>query len=343
MQQSLLLNTAAAALLGALGGAPLASAQPAQSARAEAQAQSAEVEAARREDEAAGEAKLREAEAHQRDLQKQLEQAQRQLEDAARDVARLSSQNPVLRDFERRFRYAGQRAMLGVSIEDTERGARVAGVSPGGPAADAGLKVGDTILSIEGAGLAAPRNAGGAGQSPTDRLLDRLADVDPGESVKLHVLAEKGGERDVTVQAGEITPQFFARTSTVAPLAGLRVTPAKPGQNVFAFNGPSSWSMLVEGNPWSEMQLVALTPELGAYFGSQKGLLVLRGPGSDSLRLQDGDVILDIGGREPTSPEHALRILGSFQPGEMLKITIMRKQRREALEFQMPTVAASRG
>ena len=46
-------------------------------------------------------------------------------------------------------------------------------------------------------------------------------------------------------------------------------------------------------------------------------------------------MILDIGGREPTSPEHAMRILGSFEKGEPLKITIMREQeqanaRREA-------------
>jgi type II secretory pathway component PulC len=61
------------------------------------------------------------------------------------------------------------------------------------------------------------------------------------------------------------------------------------------------------------------------------------------LRLQDGDVILDIGGREPTTPEHAMRILASFQPGETLKIAVMRKQRRETLEFKLPDEAASRG
>jgi predicted metalloprotease with PDZ domain len=70
--------------------------------------------------------------------------------------------------------------MLGVNIEVTERGARIAGVSPGGPAADAGLKVGDTIVSIDGADLAAPRNADGVTQSPTELLLAQMANVDPG-------------------------------------------------------------------------------------------------------------------------------------------------------------------
>jgi hypothetical protein len=87
---------------------------------------------------------------------------------------------------------------------------------------------------------------------------------------------------------------------------------------------------------WAGMQLAALTPALGAYFGTDKGLLVLRGPGNDVLGLRDGDVILDIGGREPSGPEHALRILASFERGETLRIAIMREQRRQVLELQIP-------
>jgi S1-C subfamily serine protease len=242
---------------------------------------------------------------------------------------------PIVRDFQRRFRYTGQRAMLGVNIEDTERGARIAGVSPGGPAADAGLKVGDTIISMDGADLAAPRSAAGASQSPTELLLAAMGNVDPGDSVKLRVLAEGGAERDVTIQARQITPEAFVH------LPNFTVLP-KGGQSLLSFNAPGSF-VFFGGNAWSDMQLVTLTPELGAYFGTQKGLLVVRGPGTDTLRLQDGDVILDIGGREPTTPEHALRILASFQAGETLKISIMRKQRRETLEFKVPDEQASRG
>ena len=48
---------------------------------------------------------------------------------------------------------AGQRAMLGFVTEDVERGVRVASVTPNGPAAEAGLEVGDTITEIDGAAL----------------------------------------------------------------------------------------------------------------------------------------------------------------------------------------------
>jgi S1-C subfamily serine protease len=86
--------------------------------------------------------------------------------------------------------------------------------------------------------------------------------------------------------------------------------------------------------------MVTLTPELGSYFGAEKGILVVRGPDSDALGLQDGDVILDIGGREPATPEHAVRILASFEEGETMRINIMRRQRRELLEFAVPAPAA---
>jgi hypothetical protein len=166
-----------------------------------------------------------------------------------------------------------------------------------------------------------------------------MANVDAGDSVKLRVLAENGAERDVTIKAQQVSPNFFV---SVAPFNAPM--PAKPGErSVVTFGNPGAFYVFGGGNPWSDMQLVTLTPALGAYFGTEKGLLVVRGPGVDSLKLQDGDVILDIGGREPSSPEHAMRILASFQAGETLKISIMRKQRRETLEFKLPEETASRG
>ena len=63
------------------------------------------------------------------------------------------------------------------------------------------------------------------------------------------------------------------------------------------------------------MELAALTPQLGAYFGTDKGVLVLRAPHQAGFDLHDGDVIFSIDGREPTSGSHATRILRSYRPG----------------------------
>jgi C-terminal processing protease CtpA/Prc len=268
----------------------------------------------------------------QQDYQKQqreLEQARRQLEEAAREVARLSAQmaQPFVRDFSRQFRYNGQRAMLGFVTEDVERGVRVASVTPNGPAAQAGLKIGDTITEVDGAHLADTRPTGAGKQSPTELLLAQMQNVDPGESVKLHVVNEAGAERDVTVKTRSVATNVWV----VPPVPPA--TAAPPGG--YSFRGPGNF-WFFGPNPWADMQLVALTPGLGGYFGTSKGLLVVHAPEDAALQLKDGDVILDIGGREPTSPEHAVRILGSFQKGEPLKITIMRNKSKQTLDVKLP-------
>lgn len=47
-------------------------------------------------------------------------------------------------------------------------------------------------------------------------------------------------------------------------------------------------------------------------------------------------MILGIDGRTPTSVSHAMRILGSYQAGEELKIEIMRDKRKRTIDVKMP-------
>ena len=82
--------------------------------------------------------------------------------------------------------------------------------------------------------------------------------------------------------------------------------------------------------------MVRLTERLGKYFGTDKGLLVVRAPDDKTLKLEDGDVIQSIDGREPKSVSHAMRILGSYQSGEALELQIMRDKRRQTLKIEMP-------
>jgi hypothetical protein len=84
------------------------------------------------------------------------------------------------------------------------------------------------------------------------------------------------------------------------------------------------------------MELVELSPGLGRYFGTDSGLLVVRAPSDPALKLEDGDVIRRIGGREPGSVSHAMRILRSYEEGEALELEIMREQRSRRLDVQIP-------
>jgi serine protease Do len=226
---------------------------------------------------------------------------------------------PVMRDVMANVRYiAGRQAVLGVSIDDSELGVLVSGVTPNGPAAEAGVTAGDTIIAINDVELGRDRV-----QSPSAALYTEVGNLVPGDEVKLRLL-RNGDYRDVVVEAGDNQPW---RTFVYD---GGRVS--WPADGV-------SFRQFIQPRAWSDIELVTLTPALGEYFGVEEGLLVVRAGRAAELGFRDGDVILDLGGREPQSPEHALRILATFEPGESLQASIMRQRRREALAIRVPAAA----
>ena len=90
--------------------------------------------------------------------------------------------------------------------------------------------------------------------------------------------------------------------------------------------------------PIGTMELVRLTPTLGHYFGTDRGVLVVRAPAHGVLSLEDGDVILSIGGRTPRSSSQAARILTSYDPGQKIPLLIMRDHRRINITAVMPAL-----
>ena len=88
--------------------------------------------------------------------------------------------------------------------------------------------------------------------------------------------------------------------------------------------------------PAGTMELLTLTPQLGRYFGTDHGVLVARAPTRGILKLQDGDVILSIGGRLPASSSQAMRILTSYDPGEKINLVILRQHHRMNITATMP-------
>jgi len=88
------------------------------------------------------------------------------------------------------------------------------------------------------------------------------------------------------------------------------------------------------------LELVPVTPKLGAYFGTDRGLLVVRAPAAKALPLEEGDVLQTIDGRTPDNPGHAFRILQSYQPGEKVKLGVLRQRKQLTLEATMPAPEA---
>jgi len=252
-------------------------------------------------------------ETEQAEAQRQLEQAQRELEEAAREVARLSAQvhGPMLHEFRRVHVGAPDRAMLGVNIGRAEpgtEGVRVVSVSPGGPAAEAGVATGDLIVAINGKRVGSGRD-----------LVGNMRDVEPGQKVGVELLRD-GDRKEVFILARP-AGELLAMNHGGIPAPGV------PGQ-------PRPPHFLV--GPWGDAEFVPMTPELGRYFGTDRGLLVVRKPTALGPSLEEGDVILSIGGREPQNPGHALRILGSYQPGEAVDLKVLRQRKERNVQLTVP-------
>ena len=82
------------------------------------------------------------------------------------------------------------------------------------------------------------------------------------------------------------------------------------------------------------LDLATLTPALGKYFGTEKGVLVV--DAHDRLKLQDGDVLQSIGGRAVTDERQARRILHSYAPGEAVPLVVLRDRKTVKFEAAMP-------
>jgi S1-C subfamily serine protease len=259
----------------------------------------------------------------------ELAEARERMAEAVRDVVRLSSQ--MTRPWaEVRSRWIGSApgTALGIAIDEADRGVNVLAVTPGWPAAAAGVRVGDRIIALDDHVLTDQDGGGAVGH-----LLALMGDVQPDQVVTLTVLRNGEEHRlDVTARATGGFP--LVGTGQAGPVVDeLQSLLERGGQRMGGLPGVGNLPGMA--GRWRGLELVSLTPGLGEYFGTDQGLLVVRAPAGDELDLRDGDVILDIGGRVPTSPEHAMRILATFAPGETLRMGIMRQQRTQTLEIRL--------
>jgi hypothetical protein len=264
------------------------------------------------------------AEPSRAELQRKLDDAQKRLDVAAREVAELSMSLSDGLNIHRGFTQVHpQRAALGIAIaaqgtagtKGTE-GVPIESVSPGGGAAQAGLRPGDVLMEVNGEKLISEEH-----RSAHDKLLELMSRVEPNAKVKARYRRD-GKLHDAQIEAQPIHDHFFR----MAPSAAAHPIPG-PLPHVAFFRAAG-----VFGNA----ELVALTPKLGQYFGTDKGLLVVRAPDDSRLKLEEGDVLLDIDGRTPSSPSHALRILSSYQGGEKLRLSVMRAKKKQTFEITVP-------
>ena len=204
-------------------------------------------------------------------------------------------------------------------------GARIEGVTPGGPAEDAGIKVGDVITGFNGTALAGVSAENDEDSGPGMKLIELARKLEPGDTVKIDY--RRGTEtRKATLVAEDLG---FSGTFTMPGM------PRMPG--MFGTDGPEGGAFTFAfRSPWGAIDMVKLNPDLGDYFGTREGVLVVRAPEDSTLALKGGDVIVSIGGRKPSSPEQAMRILRSYDEGESVSMDVLRKQKHVTVTWKVP-------
>ncbi len=234
--------------------------------------------------------------------------------------------------------FASRRARLGIiiQVEATPAdsiGATILSVTPASPAAKAGLRAGDLVTRFNGQrliGTEGDRSAAGNESYPGLRMVELAAKLEPGDTAALEY---RRGRETKTVNVIASDDQMLTFRSIDDGEMRFRIPdpPSAPGQRrMTAFGSPD---MLIRriGGPFAELELAPINPDLGAYFGTTEGVLVIDTPRNNPMGLKGGDVVLSVDGRPARGPSSLLRILHSYEPGDVMKLEILRNKSKQTV------------
>lgn len=276
------------------------------------------------------------------DLEERLRDAQERMSRAAGEIAAIAGERAS--EAMENLKFLGDAGpsrgpVIGVDLDpDSTGGARVRDVSPGGPAEEAGIRAGDVIVRVEGKDVKSDQ-PGGASRNVVRELQAFRGKRGQDHDAKLKVQVLRDGK----TKDFEVTPRRIVNAFVFAPPFPPNAPSApNPDQlpdapRAFNFNYNYFGNSDLAG-----LEVTTLTPQLGRYFGTNKGVLVVRAPKRDTYKLQDGDVIVAIDGREPTSGSHITRILSSYQPGEQVTLRVMRDHKTQDIQVTVPDRRQSR-
>jgi C-terminal processing protease CtpA/Prc len=240
-----------------------------------------------------------------------------------------------------------RRARLGITVDlraqdNDSVGATVTAVTPGGPGFQAGIQSGDIIIRLDGTLLVTGPSPAGAepDQSlPGLRLIELASRLNPDVTVAIEY--KRGTQRRTVslVTGNEPIPIGDLLEGERRLFFGFPDSNAERRIVVERARDPFP-AMLnrMELSPlgrFTDLELAPLNPDLGSYFGTTEGVLVVRAGERSSLGLKGGDVLLAIDGRTITSPAAALRILRSYEAGEAVKFQVMRNRQRQEVTATM--------
>lgn len=84
------------------------------------------------------------------------------------------------------------------------------------------------------------------------------------------------------------------------------------------------------------LKFAAVNEQLGDYFKTDYGVLVLNAEENNELQLQTGDVLLSVGGNRVETPSDVMRELRRVESGSTVQIELMRKRKNKTLDVIVP-------
>jgi C-terminal processing protease CtpA/Prc len=359
-----------------------------ETARVQEELRRAETEQARQ----AGKASAAERAEREKEMQRardELSRAHRELREASREVARAHRELGRSKTITRTIQVSnlGDRAVIGVVLGPaTPEGVELIGVSPDGPAEQAGIQAGDVIVSIAGTDLSGESGAGRA------KLFEVMETAEPGD--EMAVIVERDGQplefvvtaelrepsswqsliripEQIDVDVSMITsdPQIIVESIEVPHIdqealqermqelqerleanelafvtGGDQIHHRIDGDIEYEFESFSDLAdhAFSEANVWfglphtRGLQFVAINEGLGAYFRTDRGVLVVKAREDNPWQLESGDVILSVGPDEVNSPSDLMRVMRRIEPGEAIELSIKRDRRSKTLAVTVP-------
>lgn len=274
-------------------------------------------------------------------LKAQTEELKAQQEQLKKQAKELQIQHEAMK---KQIYVITGRPKLGIVLR-TERdpssdasGAYVEAVTPGGPADEAGVRAGDVITKINGESLTGKYAGADEDESePALKLMDAIGKLKAGDKVTLNYLRGKEA-RTASVTLRHIESRDYTYRLHVTEPPEPPEPPEMPDMSDMDIEVPdfSNWSFMGHGLGWLDMEMVPMNADLGEYFGTSEGILVVHAPADSPLKIKAGDVILKVGDRTPKSPSQVMRILRSYEPGENVNMEVLRKRSRATLTFKVP-------
>ncbi|MEO5627048.1 MAG: PDZ domain-containing protein, partial [Dokdonella sp.] len=255
----------------------------------------------------------------------ELAELRTQMQALSRRMADLSTQLGDVGPRAYAYRYIAEpdRAMLGIVLgrnEDKDKaGARISGVTPDGPAAHAGLRDGDVITAIDQRPI-----AGGNPDAALATARECLADLKENQSVSIEYL--RGAQKSVVVLSAErreawnwpalmnedpelpsLPKDFIERIRASVERATryrekIHAVVEQTQHEVMRVNSTQVREAMEKARhamrhemPWWGINLAPVDADLGRYFGTDKGALVISADPDSLPGLRAGDVITRVG------------------------------------------------